>query len=729
MYDSFPYSYADYFAFLGAVGLLLASTNALSLRQLVKAGKQWNWLMASTLLAAGAMITQVAAVDLGANHLIIMTQGGLLVLASLAAIGFCLADREDSRSWAGIEYLSPVLLAAGVWATIVIGMLALGLPLGRWVLAGSVSFAFLLMARRLVQEDGTAHSHPGYRIAAIGTGIWALAEAGTQLVLGTGAQAQFMPGLLILGSIGAAFWAGGLGRCISRITTAWTRDDVGGVRARVRGLLIALLVAGLLSGFVLSEVLGGFGANHVIDELEQRAHSTAAAVDAEHVARHRGTSADRLIPEHESLQRVLDATLLANPDLSHLNIMRSVSGRAVFLAQAARPGEIPLPSGAVYAEASPELLDALLTGRPLVEGPATDRHGTWYSTIQPIVDSATGAVVGHLRMDLTEEAVIAKRLEYRLAGLALSLAVAALIIGFYVVVQMTRASASVLSSSESRFRGLFEHAPNAIMVASVEDWILLAVNPLAAEWLAAPAQDIVGQPLKRFAHCQRNCECDHCVLDSDSILAKGSVLRALDGTERNVEFSTLETEYDGAPALVIFAHDISLRSKVEQAMTAHAEFNSLVTDISRRFVDATPETVDTEIESALARIGAYSDVDRVYVFKFSDYQHMTNTHEWVGDGVPSRREVFQESVIAGYPFLASRILGKREVYLPDVASDPELGAEERLALQTAGIRSMLVVPISIFGTVVGMLGFDSVRGQKDWSAESIALLRMVADII
>ncbi|MDO8987221.1 MAG: hypothetical protein Q7V14_03245, partial [Coriobacteriia bacterium] len=207
MYDSFPYSYADYFAFLGAVGLLLASTNALSLKQLIKTGKQWNWLIAATILAAISIIAQVAAIGLGASHLIIIiTQGGLLVLACLAAVGFFLADREEGRSWAGTEYLSPALLVAGVWATIVIGMLALGLVLGRWVLAGSVAFAFMLLARRLLLEDRPAHSHPGYRIAATGTVIWALSEAGTQLVLGTGAQAQFMPGLMIFGSIGAAFW-------------------------------------------------------------------------------------------------------------------------------------------------------------------------------------------------------------------------------------------------------------------------------------------------------------------------------------------------------------------------------------------------------------------------------------------------------------------------------------------------------------------------------------------
>ncbi|MDO8987520.1 MAG: response regulator, partial [Coriobacteriia bacterium] len=497
----------------------------------------------------------------------------------------------------------------------------------------------------------------------------------------------------------------------------------------MQGLLITLLVGGLLTGFVLAETLGGLGEQHVVDELDQRAHSAAAAMDAEHVGSIRGTSADELSPEFSDVQKVLDATLQANPDLSYTYIMRSVSGRAVFLAEAVRSGETPSPPGTVYAEATPELLDSLQSGKPLIEGPTTDQWGTWYSAIRPIVDTDTGEVVGHLGMDLPAATVAASRMEYRLAGLALSLAVAALVIGFYVVVQMTRASASVLSGSEARFHSLFEHAPDAIMVASIEDKRLLAVNPRAAEWLAAPAQDIVGQPLKRFAHCQRNCECDRCIKDSDAILAKGSVLRALDGSERNVEFSTLETEYDGVPALVIFAHDVSLRSKIEQAMTAHAEFNSLVTDISRRFVDATPETVDTEIESALARIGAYSDVDRVYVFKFSDYQHMTNTHEWVGDGVPSRRGIFQESATDGYPFLTSRILGKREVYLPDVASDPELETEERLALQAAGIRSMLVVPISIFGTVVGMLGFDSLRAQKDWNAERIALLRMVADII
>ncbi len=55
--------------------------------------------------------------------------------------------------------------------------------------------------------------------------------------------------------------------------------------------------------------------------------------------------------------------------------------------------------------------------------------------------------------------------------------------------------------------------------------------------------------------------------------------------------------------------------------------------------------------------------------------------------------------------------------------------EERTALEAAGIKSLLVVPMTVSGYTVGFMGFDSIRSTKAWSTETIALLSIVADIV
>jgi len=710
--------------------MFITSTHAVALRQLSERRRQWTWLIGATAAAAGAMMTYAAGIDLGFGELVQTAQSGLLAASVVCAVGFSLEAAEADPHVARGQGNWPALLMTTIWLAAVLGMQVLGLGLGRWLLAGTLVAVNLALARVLTREAGADRAGTGLRLGAAGFVVWAVSEAALLLVFTESALFEILGWMMLASVFGATCAALGMGRYLAAVSGAWQSEDKGPTGRRIRALLVSLLVVGLVSGFVITQLLGEVGARRVVDELDARARTAATAMNSSQVGELTGTPGDAGTRAYTDTVETLALTLDANPDVAYLYLMRGVSGRALVLAEAPPEDGTQSAPGTVFSEATPELLDALDAGTALLEGPVSDEFGTWYSALYPVRDHATGQSIGHLGMDLPADLVTGAQNQYRLAGITLSLAASALIIGFYVVLQMSRVAASALSGSEARFRSLFEHAPDAIMVVSREDWSLLALNPRAAEWLGCEdSGDLIGEFFGRFVHCKRDCAGEHCDFDSGAALEARSVLRALDGSELDVELSTLETVYDDEPALVVFARDVSMRLRAEDAITAQMSFNTLVTDISRRFVDATPDTVDTEIESALARIGAYSDVDRVYVFEFDGAKYMTNTHEWVSDGIPSRKEAFVHAQASDYPWVTTRIQSKRELYLPDVGADSNLGAEERLALQAAGIRSMLIVPISIFGTVVGMLGFDSVRSRKQWPAESIALLRMVADII
>lgn len=730
MFDSFPYSYADYFAFLSATALFVTSTHAVALRQLADGRRQWAWLIGATATATGAMMAYAAGIDLGFGELVRIAQSGLLAASVICAVGFSLQAGEGDHRVARGQGNWPAFLMAAIWLAAVLGMQALGLGLGRWLLAGTIVVVYVELARVLTRGAGADPAGTGLKLAAAGFVMWSVSAAVLLLVFAESALTETLGWTVIVSVLGATAAALGLGRHLSAISGARQSEDRGPAGRRIRGLLVTLLIVGLVSGFVVTELLGRVGAQRVINALDARARTAATAISASRVGELSGTPSDLGTPAYAETVETLALTLEANPDVAYLYLMRGVSGRAIILAEAPPEDGTQSGPGTLFSEATPELLDALDGGSGLLEGPVADEYGTWFSALYPVLDHVTGEVVGHVGMDLPASLVTAARNQSRLAGIALSLAAAALVIGVYFVLQMSRIAAAALSGSEARFRSLFEHAPDAILVVSREDWRLLALNPRAVEWIACEdPSEVLGEFIGHFVHCKRGCPDEECDFDVGIPFEQRSVLRARDGRELDVELLTLETVYDDEPALVVFARDVSIRIRAESAITAQMSFNTLVTDISRRFVDATPDTIETEIESALARIGAYSNVDRVYVFEFEGAKHMTNTHEWVSDGIPSRRDVFTHAATADYPWVTTRIQARRELYLPDVAVDPNLGAQERLALQAAGIRSMLIVPISIFGTVVGMLGFDSVRSQKEWPAESIALLRMVADII
>lgn len=73
----------------------------------------------------------------------------------------------------------------------------------------------------------------------------------------------------------------------------------------------------------------------------------------------------------------------------------------VFLLDSADPSSFDYsPPGEVYPEATPELVRSFTTGEPFVEGPVTDRWGTWVSGLAPISDPSEDRVIAVLGLDV-----------------------------------------------------------------------------------------------------------------------------------------------------------------------------------------------------------------------------------------------------------------------------------------------------------------------------------------
>jgi PAS domain S-box-containing protein len=68
------------------------------------------------------------------------------------------------------------------------------------------------------------------------------------------------------------------------------------------------------------------------------------------------------------------------------------------------------------------------------------------------------------------------------------------------------------------------------------------------------------------------------------------------------------------------------------------------------------------------------------------------------------------------------------IYIPRVADLPPEASVEREILQSQRIQSLIIVPMVYGRSLVGYLGFDSVRVEKIWPEEIITLLKIVGEI-
>ena len=201
--------------------------------------------------------------------------------------------------------------------------------------------------------------------------------------------------------------------------------------------------------------------------------------------------------------------------------------------------------------------------------------------------------------------------------------------------------------------------------------------------------------------------------------------RAHDGLEKRVQERTAEL----AKANKGLEHEITERKLAEEALKDRVEFEKIVSSISTSFINLAPDEIDIGIEDALRSIGEFSGVDRSYLFRlFDDGTKTDNTHEWCAEGIVPQIENLKGLSVADFPWFLGRLNRFEPVHIPSVANLPPEADAEKEILQLQGIRSAILVPMVHGETLVGFIGFDSVRRKKSWSEDNIALLRIVVEI-
>ena len=175
--------------------------------------------------------------------------------------------------------------------------------------------------------------------------------------------------------------------------------------------------------------------------------------------------------------------------------------------------------------------------------------------------------------------------------------------------------------------------------------------------------------------------------------------------------------------------DLLNDSHKESAVSQHIAFNQLLTNFSSKLINSSVHELDGIIDQALAAFGAFCDVDRCYLFEFSDDgQKMSNTHEWAAAGVTPYIDELQNIPTDTMPFFISHI-SNGIFKVNDVSSIPDFAIEERQMFEEQRICSILCVRIMVDGTMYGFLGCDIIGSPYAWKAYDIEYLRRIGEIL
>jgi signal transduction histidine kinase len=130
-----------------------------------------------------------------------------------------------------------------------------------------------------------------------------------------------------------------------------------------------------------------------------------------------------------------------------------------------------------------------------------------------------------------------------------------------------------------------------------------------------------------------------------------------------------------------------------------------------------------KVRAVIERVGEVLDVDRCVAVLFADGEHEDYYGEWCADGVEPITdwpEVRDRSPIR-YALKTSR----RPLAASDVSEHP-LAAGIGELIERTKLKSLLVVPVTHLGRVVGSISAHQTRARREWSEDDVDLLVAVA---
>ncbi|MDC0718091.1 AAA family ATPase [Nannocystis bainbridge] len=170
--------------------------------------------------------------------------------------------------------------------------------------------------------------------------------------------------------------------------------------------------------------------------------------------------------------------------------------------------------------------------------------------------------------------------------------------------------------------------------------------------------------------------------------------------------------------------DIEDRKQAEEELDSRVRFWTLRSLVSSRLAASPTDRLDAEIDAMLAQLGAFFEVDSIFIFWFPVTGHdAVTTHTWAKSGVglpPNTVTMFPDSV--------EEMRRGEDVPVHDVQRMPDHKAEERLALTAMGIKSVIGLPLIVGGATIASLNLACTSRHMQWTDPVRQRLRIFGEV-
>ena len=168
------------------------------------------------------------------------------------------------------------------------------------------------------------------------------------------------------------------------------------------------------------------------------------------------------------------------------------------------------------------------------------------------------------------------------------------------------------------------------------------------------------------------------------------------------------------------------REKARQEIAELRRFDRVISKVSTAFVNLAPDAVEREIETGLSSVAEALGADLITLLQPRGDTGYEVTHEWTSDALQGV-EFKGTYVEQDFPWLGHQLIEHGTVAIPRLSEFPAEAANERTAMEQAGLKSVIWVPFHVRGKLAGHLAINTVR-QRNWSQDLVPELRLLGEV-
>jgi formate hydrogenlyase transcriptional activator len=170
------------------------------------------------------------------------------------------------------------------------------------------------------------------------------------------------------------------------------------------------------------------------------------------------------------------------------------------------------------------------------------------------------------------------------------------------------------------------------------------------------------------------------------------------------------------------------RVGLEAILAEQLKFETMLADLSARFINLPTDQIDNQIEEAQHRICEFLGLEQAALWQLEERGPraftLTHLHRTLEDSAPPERMIEDF-----FPWSRQQMLLGRVVALSSLEELPAEGAVDRESGRRFGIKSCLVLPLSVGGgPTIGIFGLNAMRVERDWPESLVNRLQLMAQI-